>query len=157
MEPTIRTIAALAAAGAACIAFAQTNPTGHTIDYNIAAPSGPWRMTNSGVPSTTWGVNAYALSQSGRVKTPAPEVPFVAAPVATPVKADGDTLVNAVVQALNADASLKNSKVTVSNDNGTVFVMGATLTHAQKEKIGQIVMQQAGEGKFFNGVLDDET
>ena len=159
MRSTSHTIAALVAAGAASIAFAQTNTTGRTIDYDIPTPSGAYRMTNSNVPSTTWDVNAYAMSKSGKSKTQAPDVPFVEAPVATAAKADPEEAVSSIVQALNADASLKNSKVTVSSeaDSGTIYIVGAALTRAQKDRIGQIAMQQAGEGKYVNAVLDDET
>ena len=88
-----------------------------------------------------------------------PSLHFVNEPIATATKAQGSDaqLADSIVKALDADPSLKDSKITVQADKGKVWLTGATLTRAQKEKVGQIAMAQAGENKVVNVVLDDET
>jgi osmotically-inducible protein OsmY len=66
-------------------------------------------------------------------------------------------LANGIVQALNDDPSLKESKITVQAEDGKVWLTGATMTRAQKERAGRIVTAQAGEGNVVNTILDSET
>lgn len=89
--------------------------------------------------------------------SPAPA--FAPGPVASAASDTGDdkTLVDSIVGALNADASLKDSKVAVSAEKGTVTLTGATQTRAQRDKIAEIATAQAGEGKVVNAVLDSAT
>ena len=68
-----------------------------------------------------------------------------------------DALANSVAQALNADASLKHSKVTVQPDEGgTILLTGSALTELQRVRASQIATQLAGEGKVVNTIAHDE-
>jgi hypothetical protein len=97
------------------------------------------------------GAAPLAYSQAGSK----PLANFVDEPVASVSRADD--LANAVAQALSADASLKNSKITVQPDEGGVILLtGATLTDAQRRKAAQIATTQAGEGKVVNALMTDE-
>lgn len=88
-----------------------------------------------------------------------PSMQFVQEPIATATKAQGSDaqLADSIVKALDADPAMKDSKITVQPDNGTVFLTGATLTRAQKKRAGEIAIAQAGQGKVVNVILDDET
>lgn len=77
------------------------------------------------------------------------------ASAATPSTDDG--LATGIVQALNADASMKNAKITVQPEKGVVYLTGAALTKEQKQKAAGIAAAQAGEGNVVNTILDDET
>lgn len=67
-----------------------------------------------------------------------------------------DDVANAVAQALNADASLKHSKITVQPDDGNILLTGSALTEAQRMQATKIAMQHAGEGKVVNTISHDE-
>ena len=88
-----------------------------------------------------------------------PAMAFVQEPIATATKATGRDaqVADAIVTALDADSSMKDSKITVQADTGKVLLTGATLTRAQKKRAGEIAIAQAGEGNVVNAVLDDET
>ena len=82
---------------------------------------------------------------------------FTQEPIARPLKDGDDPLVKGIVDALNNEGSLQNSKITVSNDDGVVTLTGATMTPDQKAKVDQIAIAQAGDGKVINNVLDSIT
>ena len=67
-----------------------------------------------------------------------------------------DDVANAVAQALNADASLKHSKITVQPDDGKILLTGSSLTEMQRMRASQIASQHAGEGKVVNTISHDE-
>ena len=96
------------------------------------------------------GAAPLAYSQSG-TQAPASLADEPIASVARP-----DDLANAIAQALSADASLKNSKITVQLDDNAILLTGATSTDAQRRKAGQIATAQAGEGKVVNALMTDE-
>jgi len=58
---------------------------------------------------------------------------------------------------MNADTSLKDSKITVAAEDGNVTLTGATQTKEQRDKAGEIALAQAGDGKVVNAVLDSKT
>ena len=77
---------------------------------------------------------------------------FVQEPIASASKQDERA--NAIVQAMNADASLKGSKITVQpGDDGSITLTGATMTQDQVKHAADIATQQAGEGKVINTIL----
>lgn len=84
---------------------------------------------------------------------------FVDEPIASTNGASGadDQLLKSIVDSLNAEASLKNSKITVQSDadSGTVYLTGAALTPDQVKKATEIASAQAGEGKVVNAMLPD--
>ncbi|HUJ00108.1 MAG TPA: BON domain-containing protein [Usitatibacter sp.] len=107
------------------------------------------------------GAVSLAAAQTAQPSPPAssPSLDFVQEPIATATQAQGKDaqLGAAIVQALDADPSLKDSKITVQPENGKVTLTGATLTRAQKQRAGEIAIAQAGQGKVINAILDDQT
>lgn len=96
--------------------------------------------------------------KSNKIPSDIAKLRFAQEPIARPLKPGGDDpLVSGIVAALNNDASLQGSKVTVSADDGVVTLTGATMTPDQKAKVDQIAVAQAGEGKVINNVLDSVT
>ena len=86
----------------------------------------------------------------------APEPNYVSAPIASSFKADGPQAeqMNTLVQALNGEASLKGSKITVQIDEkGGVLLTGATDSQEQAERAGQIAASQAGQSKVVNAIV----
>ncbi|HEX6635702.1 MAG TPA: BON domain-containing protein [Usitatibacter sp.] len=101
-----------------------------------------------------------ALAQPDHAAQPAPAHDFVKESVASSaVSRPGPDaqLANGIVQALNDDPSLKDSKIAVLAEDGKVWLTGATMTRAQKEQVSRIVTAQAGEGNVVNVILDSET
>ena len=75
-------------------------------------------------------------------------------PVASVSKSDERA--DAIAQALNADASLKASKITVQPDDGNILLTGSSLTEAQRMQATKIATSIAGEGKVINTIATDE-
>jgi len=99
---------------------------------------------------------AGAVSLAAAATSPA--VTYVASPIASAVKVDGPNAdqVNALVQALNGEASLQGSKITVLIDEGgNVLLTGATDSQEQSERAARIAASQAGEGKVVNALQPD--
>src|SRR6187455_1509314 len=85
-------------------------------------------------------------------------VPYVNEPIAsesTGVAGPSQTL-EPIVQALNAEASLKGSKLTVAPDGEMITLTGVTVTREQMKRAVEIVTSQAGEGKVANAIQTDE-
>ena len=83
---------------------------------------------------------------------------FVGEPVASAAsgaEADAQRL-NPIVEALNADASLKGSKLTVVPDGETLVVTGVTVTRDQMKRAVEIATTGAGEGKVANAIQTEE-
>jgi hypothetical protein len=103
------------------------------------------------------GAAPFAYSQ---VAAPAPAgvaapATYVDAPVASVSRSDD--LANAVAQALIADTSLKDSKITVQpEDNGAILLTGVTVTNAQRQKAVEIATSHAGAGKVTNALTSGE-
>lgn len=87
-------------------------------------------------------------------QSPQPPAGLVDEPVASVSRSD--EMANAIAQALNADASLKHSKITVQPDEGTILLTGSTLSEVQKLQASRIAMQHAGEDKVVNTLAHDE-
>lgn len=94
------------------------------------------------------GAAPFAYSQ------PLPPAGLVDEPVASVSRSDA--IADAIAQELNADASLKHSKITVQPDEGTVFLSGSTLTDAQARRAVQVATSHAGQGKVSSGILSSE-
>jgi hypothetical protein len=101
---------------------------------------------------------AYAQSEQPTPIQPDPLQPpagLVSEPVAS-VSRD-DPVAGTVAQALNAEPALKNSKITVTPDEGGVILLtGATMSEAQKLRATQIARTHAGEDKVVNTLAHDE-
>ena len=65
--------------------------------------------------------------------------------------------VNNIIAALNADPSLRGSKITVATEGGVITLTGATETPEQKDHAAQVATQVAGEGNVVNAILDSRT
>jgi hypothetical protein len=83
-----------------------------------------------------------------------PPAGLVEEPVASVSRSD--EMANAIAQELNADASMKHSKVTVQPNEGGILLTGSTLTDAQTRRALQVATAHAGEGKVSSGILSDE-
>ena len=63
----------------------------------------------------------------------------------------------AIVQALNSDAALKGSKITLTQDGeDLVFLTGVTVTRDQMKRAMDIAGSQAGQGKVANAMTTEE-
>jgi len=73
-------------------------------------------------------------------------------PVATALTgaAADDEIIKGVVAALNEDASLKGSKITVSTDKGVVTLTGVADNEQQAKKAVQLAEAKAGDGNVVN-------
>lgn len=102
---------------------------------------------------------AFAQSAPPVQGTPAepakPQPAYVAEPVAS-VSRD-DPVAGTIAQALNADAALKNSKITVQpGENGVILLTGATTSEASRIRATQIAQSHAGDGQVVNTLAHDE-
>ena len=77
-------------------------------------------------------------------------------PIASASKADGpDAQLSAIVQALNGEASLKSSKITVQIDDGHVLLTGTAENEAQVKRASEIATANAGDSKVVNVIQPD--
>jgi osmotically-inducible protein OsmY len=94
---------------------------------------------------------------SAQNANPAASMNFVQEPVASATKQGSrDQVVTSIVNALNGDASLQHSKISVQSDQGTVILTGVTLTQAQKKQAVQIAASQAGPTKVVDAMQSDD-
>ena len=93
----------------------------------------------------------WALAQA-----PAPATAYVDEPIASlATGAQANERTNAVVQALNADASLKGSKLTVAPDgDDLVYLTGVTVTRDQMKRAMELA--GSGEGKAVNAITSEQ-
>jgi osmotically-inducible protein OsmY len=102
---------------------------------------------------------AVSIATAQTSAAPSPSVSYVDEPIASAMKPDGPDAdkVNAIVQALNADASLKNSKITVQTDNDVVLLTGAAATQEQVQHATDVARSSADNAKIVNVVQPDHT
>lgn len=99
------------------------------------------------------GVVSLAAAQAQ--PNAAPTVQFVQEPTASASKQDDRA--NTIVQAMNAEASLKGSKITVQpGDDGSITLTGATATADQVKRAGDIARTANGDGSVINVILPSE-
>lgn len=149
-------IAALLAAAAVSLAAAQATQSASDAQAAANAGSGT-AMSNANVPDTKPDVNSSAVSASGKKQAPSPPMNFADEPIASASTTQGADaqMLDGIVKALNADASLKDAKITVQPDEGNVLLTGRALTGAQKQRATQIAAAQAGERKVVNVIQTD--
>ena len=149
---------ALAALFAAGTAIAQTSKITAPNPPNGNVPPGEV-MSEANVPMSEPDITSLAAHAAGKNSRDMPQVTFVNEPIASTSGANGDDaqLLKSIVDSLNAEQSLKNSKITVQSDadSGTVYLTGAALTPDQVKKATEIASAQAGEGKVVNAMLPD--
>jgi len=80
-------------------------------------------------------------------------------PVASFTAADGADAgpLNAIAQALNAEGSLANSKITVQPDGGHVLLTGVTPTLEQSKRATEIAKAAAGSTMVVNAIQPEHT
>ena len=106
------------------------------------------------VPTLIAGASLFAALVLP-VSAQPPQVTFVQEPIASASKQDDRA--KAIVDAMNADASLKDSKITVQpGDDGSITLTGATMTEAQVKRAGEIAAAANGDGKVINTILPSE-
>lgn len=84
---------------------------------------------------------------------------YVSEPVASASKADGDdgALAKAVVDEMNADASLKGSKITVQPEEGKKLTLsGVTWTMDQAKKAEAIAAAKVGVENVTNAIRNSD-
>ena len=85
---------------------------------------------------------------------PSPPAGLVQEPVASASRSDA--VADAIVQELNADESLKHSKITVQPEENGVFLSGSTVTDSQARRAIQVASTHAGQGRVSSGILSSE-
>ena len=104
-------------------------------------------------------VAAFAVS-AAYAETPVPKGPenLVAEPTASASVTEGPNAerVKPIVDALNAEPSLKASKITVAPDEDVVYLTGVTVSDAQRKRATEIATQFAGEGKVANAITTEQ-
>jgi len=98
------------------------------------------------------GSLAQAIEPTWRAET---SVRLADEPVASALSgrsAADDAIVKSLIDALNNDASMKGSKITVSNDNGVAYLTGTTQTEQQARQAAQLAAASAGEGNVVNAI-----
>ena len=82
----------------------------------------------------------YTPAQEAKSSTPVPPVPVAKAEKAMGADA---RLADKVVAALNGDASLKGSKITVMAANGDITLSGTTMNQDQSQKAERLAIKKA--------------
>ena len=97
---------------------------------------------------------AMPLAWSQAASTPQP-ADLSASPIASVSRAD--PMADSIAQALIAEPTMKDSKITVQPDeNGVVLLTGVAPTEMQRIKAQDIAKAQAGEGKVINAITTEE-
>jgi len=106
------------------------------------------------LPRVAAGLLAAAIPLAFAHTAPAPT--YVQEPIASSSVNDAAGPVSAIVQQLNADASMKGSKITVQPDGETVIMTGVAPTYMQVVAASKIAASHAGEGKVVNAITTEE-
>lgn len=156
MKPNLSVIIAALFAGAVTFVAAEGIPgTSGSVVAN--PPEGTTALSDANVPTNTPDPNSAAASLSGNKPAPGLALPFVDEPTATTAKStDPDDLAKKVADALNADPSLKNSKISVTSEDGLVTLTGSVATTQQVQAATQIATAQAGDGNVVNTIQPDQ-
>ena len=160
MKSPVLTLAALLAAGTLSPVFAQEKQQLPAVQQPLHAqtPSGAVTNSNANVPTTTPDPSSEAAAVAGQLNRAVPAVPYTPEPIASPVKRVGTStdVEAAIVEALNADPSLKGAKITVAAEKEAVLLTGVSMTKAQRKKAMEIASATAGEGNVVNAILATE-
>jgi len=83
---------------------------------------------------------------------------LVAEPTASMSRADGPgaDVGKQLTDAINADQSLKGSKITVQPEDGKITLSGVTESREQAKKVGQMAAQAVGVENVTNVIRDSE-
>jgi Flp pilus assembly secretin CpaC len=97
---------------------------------------------------------AAALLASAGCAIAAAQEPIASAWATTGAPAEN---LNAVVQALNADTSLANSKITVQPEGENLLLTGVSPTLEQSQKAAEIAKSAAGDVIVVNAIRPEKT
>ena len=104
--------------------------------------------------------NQVTAMEYGTPPAPAPngQLNIVPEPTASLSRNDGPgaDFGKQLVDQINADTSLKGSKITVLPEEGAVTLVGTTRTHAQAQQIAQMAAEKVGVAKVTNAIRDSE-
>ena len=123
----------------------------------------PFRILVAALATAGAATLATAQSANGTA-TPTPVTlpnqpgSFVAEPVASASRSSGTNadVANAIAQALNADAQLKGSKLSVVAEDNGVLLTGVTPTVKQMGRAMQVAAQAAGEASVSSVISTEE-
>ena len=123
----------------------------------VAALFAAGTLSMAGANNQPAAPNKDARSVTGTT-VPADARTYAAEPIASTVTPAGPNaeIEAAIVQALNADESLKGAKIAVAAEDDKVLLTGASMTKAQREKATEIAVASAGEAKVVNIILPSE-
>ena len=114
-------------------------------------------------PTQAVEANAPAAAPAPQVNanTPVPQPPanLVEEPNASAFVTDNAPeaeRVKPIVDALNADTSLKASKIVVVPDQDVITLIGVTVSDAQRKRATEIASTQAGEAKVVNALTTQQ-
>ena len=112
-----------------------------SIPYLVAAALAAGGVSLANAKVTSAGSQGdYTPAQEAKSTTPVPPVPVARAEKATGADA---RLADRVVAALNGDASLKGSQITVMAANGDITLSGTTVSEGQAQKAERLAIKKA--------------
>ena len=104
--------------------------------------------------------NQVTATEYGTPPAPAPngQLNFVVEPTASLSRNEGPgaDVGKQLIDQINADESLKGSKITVLPEEGAVTLVGTTRTRAQAQQVAQMAAEKVGVEKVTNAIRDSE-
>lgn len=104
---------------------------------------------------------AFGAANAAPEAAPQVQPALVNEPIATALKVEGPDaeLAAQIVQALNQEASLKGSKITIQPDNGenpVIWITGVTQTEQQAQRVSDIVGAASSGQKAVANLIQPE-
>ena len=149
MKPIARALAAAIAAIAVPVALAQNTPS--------APPPGA-TAADSTTASADSGA-AATLQVNSDVPVPKPPANLIEEPIASAFRTDNAPeaeRVKPIVDALNADGSLKASKIVVVPDKDVITLVGVTVSEAQRKRAIEIASAHAADAKIASSLTTQQ-
>jgi hypothetical protein len=162
MKPIPRALAAAIAALALPLAYAQNTPPAAATNQPAAATNQPTAATNQPAPdlnAATSDTSAATLQVNSDVPVPQPPANLVEEPVASAFRTDNGPeaeRVKPIVDALNADTSLKASKISVVPEKDLITLVGVTVSEAQRKRAIEIAGSLAGDAKIASALTTQQ-
>ena len=154
MKSIPRVLAAAIAAIALPAAFAQTTPSAAAPEAQPTPPA----ATTPAQPSEA-GAASAALQVDANAPVPQPPANLIEEPIASAFRTDNAPeaeRVKPIVDALNADASLKASKIVVVPDNDVITLVGVTVSDAQRKRAVEIAGSHAADAKIASALTTQQ-
>ena len=151
MKPVQRALVAAIAALALPVAYAED--TAPAPQAQSAPPPAAEASASPAIPA------AQNPQVDASVPIPQPPANLVEEPTASAFRTDNAPeaeRVKPIVDALNADASLKASKIVVVPDQEVITLVGVTVSDAQRKRAMEIAASQAGGAKVANALTTQQ-